>query len=193
MHSRIKRAQRRRHGTLYGTAGREFPAQSDLKQFVRTSLFTYLKPKHIVKETIQPGILKSLHLQGCESLHASLRSVLTIGYRYVLSVLLKKLFFIKCNLAVLRLTPLLTLLTLPFALTRLICYHKRIRPPSSIYATSVESVILSTFPVAWFFGFLYYTDVPSLLGVVLSIVAAIEGKHWLSALVRETRALVHRN
>ena len=103
--------------------------------------------------------------------------------RYVLSVILKRLITFKCNLPVLRLTPLLTLLALPFALTRLLCYHKRIRPPASFFAPTAESVVLSAFPVVWFFGFLYYTDVPSVLFVITSIIAATESRHWTAALV----------
>ena len=103
--------------------------------------------------------------------------------RYVLSVILKRVITFNCNLPVLRLTPLLTLLALPFALTRLLCYHKRLRPPASFFTPTAESVVLSAFPVAWFFGFLYYTDVPSVLFVISSIVAATESRHWTAALV----------
>jgi alpha-1,2-glucosyltransferase len=83
----------------------------------------------------------------------------------------------------LRLTTLLTLLALPIALTRLLCYHKRERPPGSLLSPMPESVVLSLFPIAWFFGFLYYTEVPSLLFVVWTVVAASNNRHWLAALV----------
>lgn len=83
----------------------------------------------------------------------------------------------------LRLTTLLTLLALPIALTRLLCYHKRERPPTSFFSPTPESVVLSLFPIAWFFGFLYYTEVPSLLFVVWTVVAASNNRHWLAALV----------
>ena len=101
----------------------------------------------------------------------------------MLSVLLKRVFMLKCNLAMLRLTPLLTLCVLPLVLTRLLCHYKRERPPPSWVAPTSEAVVLSLFPIAWFFGFLYYTEVPSLVFVVLSVVAAHQNKHWLSALV----------
>lgn len=84
----------------------------------------------------------------------------------------------------LRLTTLMTLLALPIVLTRLLCYHKRIRPPSSILAPTSEAIVLSAFPIAWFFGFLYYTDVPSAVFVVWTVVAASHDNHWLAALVR---------
>jgi len=84
----------------------------------------------------------------------------------------------------LRLTPLLTLLLLPFALTRLLCFHARVRPPPSALAPRLDAVTLAAFPITWFFGLLYYTDVPSLLSVVTTVVAATQGRHWLAALVR---------
>ncbi|KAJ3523463.1 hypothetical protein NM688_g8727 [Phlebia brevispora] len=102
---------------------------------------------------------------------------------YVLSLILKRVFMLKCNLAMLRLTPLLTLVALPLVLTRLICHHKRERPPPSPITPVPEAVVLSLFPIAWFFGFLYYTEVPSLVFVVLSVVAASQNRHWLSALL----------
>ncbi|KAH9949435.1 glucosyltransferase [Amylocystis lapponica] len=102
---------------------------------------------------------------------------------YVLSVVLKRIFMFKCNLSVLRLTPMLALLALPISMTLLLCYHKRERPPHSLLVPAPEAVILSAFPLAWFFGFLYYTEVPSLLSVVTCVVAAGQGRHWLAALL----------
>lgn len=90
---------------------------------------------------------------------------------------------LKCNLAMLRLTPLFMLTVLPLAVTRLLCRYKREYPPSSMFTPITEAVVLSSFPIAWFFGFLYYTEVPSLVFVVLTVVAATQNKHWLSALV----------
>ena len=107
-----------------------------------------------------------------------------MDYSYILTVILKKVFLFKCRLPTLRLTPLLTLLLLPLALTRLLCYHKRIRPPPSLFTPTLDGVILSAFPIVWFFGFLYYTDVPSLLFVILTIIAASQERHWLASMVR---------
>lgn len=83
----------------------------------------------------------------------------------------------------LRLTTLLSLLALPLALSRLICYHKRVRTPASIMQPAPEATVLATFPIVWFFGFLYYTDVPSALSVVLTAVFAMRERHWLAAMV----------
>jgi alpha-1,2-glucosyltransferase len=100
-----------------------------------------------------------------------------------MSLFLKQVFLFKCNIPMLRLTTLLTLLALPIALTRLLCYYKRERPPTSIMSPSFEAIVLSSFPIAWFFGFLYYTDVPSLLFVVGTIITAMNDRHRLAALV----------
>ncbi|EIN13671.1 glucosyltransferase [Punctularia strigosozonata HHB-11173 SS5] len=103
---------------------------------------------------------------------------------YILSTILKRIFLLKCTLPVLRLTPLLTLIFLPPVLTLLLAFHKRIRAPPIFppFANS-EATILASFPVAWFFGFLYYTEVPSLLTVVGTVVAAGNQRHWLAALL----------
>ncbi|KAL0578479.1 glucosyltransferase [Marasmius crinis-equi] len=101
---------------------------------------------------------------------------------YIMSLILKKIFMFKCNLQMLRLTTMLSLLALPIALTRLISFHQRVRPPSSLLSPTPEAIILSFFPVGWFFGFLYYTEVPSLVLVVLTVVAASEDRHWLASL-----------
>ncbi|TEB35126.1 glucosyltransferase [Coprinellus micaceus] len=101
---------------------------------------------------------------------------------YLMSLLIKKLFLFKCNVSMLRLTTTLTLLWLPLAVSALLHYHKRERL-RSLWSPSIEAVVLSSFPIAWFFGFLYYTEVPSLLTVVATVVAASQGKHWPAALL----------
>lgn len=105
--------------------------------------------------------------------------------RYILSVLLSKLFLFKCTLPILRLTPLLSLLSLPLILSRLLSYQRRERPPPFLSPTS-DAIALSLFPIAWFFGFVYYTDVPSIAFVLASVVAALEDRHNLAALVSNT-------
>ena len=114
-----------------------------------------------------------------------------VSARYILSLFLKRIFMFKCTLPMLRLTATLSLLGLPIILTRLVCYHQRQRPPTSFLGPIPESIVLSLFPLAWFFGFLYYTEVPSLVFVVWTVVAASQGSHWLAGLVREF-PLYHR-
>lgn len=105
--------------------------------------------------------------------------------RYLLSVFLHWVFMFKCNLFMLRLTTTLTLFALPPVLTQLLVFHQRRRPPP-ILAPSIEALVLSTFPIAWFFGFLYYTEVPSLVSVLCVVVAATQNKHWLAGLVGDS-------
>ncbi|KAG5651558.1 hypothetical protein H0H81_008236 [Sphagnurus paluster] len=100
-----------------------------------------------------------------------------------MSLFFKRVFLFKCTLPMLRLTTVLALLSLPPILTRLLCFHKRIRPPVSLLSPSSEAMILAAFPIAWFFGFLYYTEAPSLAFVVLTFVAASQDQHWLAALL----------
>ncbi len=101
-----------------------------------------------------------------------------------MTLLFQRVFVFKCITPVLRFTVLLSLLALPIPLTRLLCFYKRVRPPDSLLSPLPEALVLSAFPIAWFFGFLYYTDVPSLVSVISTVVAASENRHWTAALVR---------
>lgn len=109
----------------------------------------------------------------------------SLSRRYMLSVLLHRVFMFKCNLNLLRLTNTLTLFALPLVLTRLLGFHQRRRSPPKL-TPSIEALVLSSFPIAWFFGFLYYTEVPSLVSVLCTVVAATQNKHWLAGLVRDS-------
>lgn len=101
-----------------------------------------------------------------------------------MSLALKYAFVLKCNISMLRMTVAVTLLGLPLVLTRLLCFHQRSRVRDSLLSPSTEGVVLASLPIAWFFGFLYYTEVPSLLLVVLTFVAATNDNHWLASIVR---------
>jgi alpha-1,2-glucosyltransferase len=92
----------------------------------------------------------------------------------------------KCNLSMLRLTPLLCLLALPPALARVLAFHERERPPP-VLSPSAGAVVLAAFPIAWFFGFLYYTELPGLLAVAAALGAGAQGRHWLAGAVRIER------
>lgn len=154
----------------------------------RMSRFTFHRFRHTAMGTGPTGIRKSRHLPDCETVSFDLFAHANLALSYVLTVLLKKIFVFKCRLPTLRLTPLLTLLLLPLAATRLLRYHQRMRPPPSVLTPTLDSVVLSTFPIAWFFGFLYYTEVPSLLSVIITIVAASQGRHWVASMVRDMHA-----
>lgn len=111
---------------------------------------------------------------------------------YMLSVLLHRVFMFKCNLNLLRLTNTLTLFALPLVLTRLLGFHQRRRSPPKL-TPSIEALVLSSFPIAWFFGFLYYTEVPSLVSVLCTVVAATQNKHWLAGLLGIVSCLFRQN
>ncbi|KAG1757259.1 glycosyltransferase family 59 protein [Suillus lakei] len=111
---------------------------------------------------------------------------------YMLSVLLHRIFMFKCNLALLRFTTTLTLFVLPLVLTRLLAFHQRRHFPPKL-APSMEALVLSTFPIAWFFGFLYYTEVPSLVSVLGTVVAATQNRHWLAGLLGIVSCLFRQN
>lgn len=155
----------------------------------RMNLSIFRRRKLIVVGSFQHGTQRSLLHLDCERFRASFIShnrVLTrslLRPSYLLSLVLKRLFLFNCNVPMLRLTTLLSLLSLPIALTRLLCYHKHERPAQPILSPSPEAIVLSAFPIAWFFGFLYYTEVPSVLFVVWTVVAASQGNHWIAALV----------
>jgi alpha-1,2-glucosyltransferase len=99
-----------------------------------------------------------------------------------MSLLLNKIFMIKCTLPMLRLTTVLSLLSLPIVLTQLMCYYQR-RRPQSLLEPIPEAIVVSAFPIAWFFGFLYYTEVPSLVFVIWTVALATQQQHWFAALV----------
>jgi alpha-1,2-glucosyltransferase len=109
-----------------------------------------------------------------------------------MSLVVKKVFMLKCNLPMLRLTVTLTLLALPLVLTRLLCFHQRVRLPPSIATPTPDAIILAALPIVWFYGFLYYTDVPSLLFVVATVAEAMASRHWSASLVRDAFSPVPR-
>jgi hypothetical protein len=182
-----QRAQCSSSGAIYGLlSALRYHIISSL---LRTSRFTSPRSRHTATGTGPTGIRKSRHLPGCENAGFDLLAHANfVALSYVLTILLKNIFVFKCRLPTLRLAPLLTLLLLPLATTRLLRYHQRMRPPPSLLTPTLDAVVLSTFPVAWFFGFLYYTDMPSLLSVIITIVAASQGRHWTASMVRDVRA-----
>ncbi|GJJ09535.1 hypothetical protein Clacol_003758 [Clathrus columnatus] len=102
---------------------------------------------------------------------------------YVLSILVKNIFMLKCTVSMLRLTPLLSLFALPIVLSRVTSFYHRLPPPQSLLSLTLQDTVIATFPIAWFFGFLYYTDVPSLVFVLLTLMAAFNGSHYFAALL----------
>lgn len=48
----------------------------------------------------------------------------------------------------------------------------------------LQAVVLSLYPLHWFFTFLYYTDVASVTAVLAMYLACLKKNYWHSALVR---------
>lgn len=135
--------------------------------------------------------------------------------RYALSVGLNRILRLPCTIPNLRLTDLALLQIAPFLTALLLRSIRtsppklpacctgvkpvwKLRPPSPSLdippprgfpaddsSSDTLALVLSTFPVFWFFGFLYYTDVGSAVGVIATVLLAKEGKHWLAAAVRK--------
>lgn len=102
----------------------------------------------------------------------------------MVSVILKRIFLFRCTTGILRLTNVLFLLTLPPILSHLLATFRRVNPPRTLHEPTLESLVISAFPVAWFFAFLYYTELGSLVLVLGMLLAAVKGRHWTAALVR---------
>ncbi|CAE6407760.1 unnamed protein product [Rhizoctonia solani] len=102
---------------------------------------------------------------------------------YVLSVLLKKVFLFKCTVPVLRMNNLLLNLMLPPLISHCLALYRSDRPPRSLLQPTIESIAISAFPIAWFFSFLYYTELGSVFFVLVTILAAGRGAHCWAALM----------
>ncbi|KZT06292.1 glycosyltransferase family 59 protein [Laetiporus sulphureus 93-53] len=171
------------------------PGATYYAAFVALSIFTL---KAVNEEVTEPYMDEPFHVPQAQAYCAGDYwkrdpKITTPPGLYVLSLVLRKVFMLKCNLAMLRITPLLSLLVLPIVMTRLLCYHQRVRPPLSLLTPTTEAVVLASFPIAWFFGFLYYTEVPSLVFVVVTVVAASQRRHWLAALLGAVSCTFRQN
>ncbi|QRW19387.1 alpha-1,2-glucosyltransferase [Rhizoctonia solani] len=100
---------------------------------------------------------------------------------YVLSVILKRIFLFKCTVPVLRMNSLLLNLMLPPLISHCLALYRSDRPPRSLLQPSIESITISAFPIAWFFSFLYYTELGSVFFVLATMLTAGRGAHgWAS-------------
>lgn len=111
---------------------------------------------------------------------------LTPPSRYLVSIALMKVFLLPCTIPILRLTNVLLLTLLPPFLDRVIASvrldNERMRNRSWL-EPSAEALIISSFPVLWFFGFLYYTDVASAISVLVTLYVARSGWHKSAVVV----------
>ncbi|CAG8840605.1 21842_t:CDS:2, partial [Racocetra persica] len=61
----------------------------------------------------------------------------------------------------------------------LVCLH----PFQDKKTRAFSAFVLSSFPVGWFYNFLYYTDSGSTFFVLLAYLLALKRQFWLSAMV----------
>lgn len=66
-----------------------------------------------------------------------------------------------------------------------------LRPNLDDKKATTYAVILSLYPLHWFFTFLYYTDVASLTAVLAMYLACLKKNYWSSALVKSFLVLFH--
>jgi alpha-1,2-glucosyltransferase len=96
---------------------------------------------------------------------------------------MKRVFLVRCTVPILRLTNCVLLVALPPAISYLLAAIRRQNPPRSVIQPTTESIVISCFPVVWFFAFLYYTELGSVLTVLVTVYAAMRGHHWAAGLV----------
>lgn len=82
------------------------------------------------------------------------------------------------------------LLALPPIFNSLTARVRRDRSPTSLLAPSLECLVIASFPIAWFFAFLYYTELGSLVFALMTILMALRQRHWEAALVRPVSCCV---
>jgi hypothetical protein len=86
----------------------------------------------------------------------------------------------------LRYTSLMALLILPWLLS---LYKQESSRAASSRSDSLtlETHIMTLLPPLWFFGFLYYTDVPSTVIVMACLLAAKKQRHLIASLVSASK------
>ncbi|EJT97967.1 hypothetical protein DACRYDRAFT_111484 [Dacryopinax primogenitus] len=108
---------------------------------------------------------------------------------YLFSLGISKLFAMRCSLPLLRFHSTLLLLSLPPILSHLLPLLQPppcSEPPRTFLETlrpGWEAIVLGFMPVAWFTGFLYYTDLGAVVFALGAIVAAKRGQSGLAALL----------
>jgi len=162
---------------------------------VRDGILLRLSQGRTVPRRTEPGVLsrpmdnvgsKNHDTAGSVSFYHKWNSLWTSHARprYIEASILRYIFVFKCRLPLLRLIPALHLMALPIIISILEAYHKRLHPPSDLTEPSLFSVTTAMFPPLWFFGHLFYTDVPSLFFVLTSFVAQTRDAPWTAAFVR---------
>lgn len=134
------------------------------------------------------------------SLCASHLTLLTRGNRYLPVAIGHHIFprSIVCTTTALRLSNALLLFLLPFIIFRILSHFRSLPYPPRTEAGAklkvrflipdegvmIEAIVISCFPIAYFSGFMFYTDLASLCSVLLCYDCGLRGHHVLAGLVR---------
>ena len=102
--------------------------------------------------------------------------------RYIISNILLAIQRPLCSMYLLRLTNLVYPIVTLFLVTELL---KEIHPRLTRQERFYSAAVIITFPILYFFNFMYYTDGGSAAFVLASWLSAKRGYHLLAALVKE--------
>lgn len=86
-----------------------------------------------------------------------------------------------CSTSILRLTNGVLAVICSIILYEIIVH---LRPSIDDKKATLRAVVLSLYPLHWFFSFLYYTDVASLTAVLAMYLLALKKNYLFSSLVR---------
>ena len=100
---------------------------------------------------------------------------------YLASASVRRLTGIICSVTHLRALNTTLVALLPFVFSAVL---RKLRSRINEIDFWLESLTLATFPLVYFFAFLYYTDVASLFVILLCYLASKDGRHSLAGFVR---------
>ncbi|CAI9098223.1 OLC1v1034833C1 [Oldenlandia corymbosa var. corymbosa] len=69
---------------------------------------------------------------------------------------------------------------------------RHLRPTLSDRKATLYALVLTLYPLHWFFTFLYYTDVASLTAVLATYLTSLKRKYWISALFGAVAVLIRQ-
>jgi len=102
---------------------------------------------------------------------------------YIYSIILQRISGAKCSIAFLRSTCTLLLIASPIIFRYFLSAQRQLSSLRSSLANTFEAIVLASFPILWFFGFLYYTELPSVVFTVGSFILAQRERHISAALL----------
>jgi len=164
--------------------------------------FIYLKRKRTAKDVGPTGIQRSLlHLDCTRSffvISESQDNNIKNFRRYIPSAIAQRTFpsWDFCSTTSLRTTNAALLFALPFLIFRILTHFRTAPYPPRVPnggikvrflvpedGLMIEAVVIACFPLAYFSGFLYYTDLASVCAVLACYDLSLQGRHYLAGFV----------